>query len=55
MKEPVRSNTRIGDPKTPDLLPITFELALAKVGIIQVQVTWAARPRNHLRRTVTLD
>ena len=54
MKEPVRYSTRIGDPKMPYLLPITFEWALAKVGIIQVQVTPAMRPRNHLCRTVTL-
>jgi len=54
MKEPVRYSTRIGDPKMPYLLPITFEWALAKVGIIQVQVTWAARPRNQPFRTARI-
>ena len=43
MREPVRSDTRIGEQKTPRLLPVIFELALAKVGVNQVQVTPAAR------------
>jgi len=42
--EPVRSHVRRRDPEAAGSLPVIFELALAKVGVNQVQVTSPARP-----------